>query len=150
MTTVDGVNWNYDITVYPKNDTGDPTLEKSVREAISSTGKTEEFKDYTIKVIGDAKEAKKDGIITDSFKVDSFQHEGLATAAYEGELTVNGNPISRNNTHYQWISDVTTEASDKLGTVTITCDKANKDIVFSTVPEEITSKQSSVINRIFG
>lgn len=56
MTTVDGVNWNYDITVYPKNDTGDPTLEKSVREAISSTGKTEEFAQFATGSSGDIME----------------------------------------------------------------------------------------------
>ena len=39
MTTVDGTAWNYDVTVYPKNQTGNPTLEKTVREAKSSTGK---------------------------------------------------------------------------------------------------------------
>ena len=33
MTTVDGAAWNYDVTVYPKNQTGNPTLEKTVREA---------------------------------------------------------------------------------------------------------------------
>lgn len=49
MTTVSGdVNsaspegghfWNYDVVVYPKNETGIPTLEKTVREAKSDTGK---------------------------------------------------------------------------------------------------------------
>ena len=39
MTTVDGAAWNYDVTVYPKNQTGNPTLDKTVREAKSSTGK---------------------------------------------------------------------------------------------------------------
>ncbi len=49
MTTVDGdknsvshnggTQWNYDITVYPKNETGIPTLEKTVREASKDTGK---------------------------------------------------------------------------------------------------------------
>ena len=39
MTTVDGAAWNYDVTVYPKNQTGNPTLEKTVRESMSSTGK---------------------------------------------------------------------------------------------------------------
>ena len=39
MTTVDGADWNYDVTVYPKNQTGNPTLEKTVRESMSSTGK---------------------------------------------------------------------------------------------------------------
>lgn len=28
MTTIDGKDWNYDVTVYPKNQTGNPTLEK--------------------------------------------------------------------------------------------------------------------------
>ena len=39
MTTIDGSEWNYDVTVYPKNQTGNPTLDKSVREAKNSTGK---------------------------------------------------------------------------------------------------------------
>ena len=39
MTTMDGTAWNYDVTVYPKNQTGNPTLDKTVREAKNSTGK---------------------------------------------------------------------------------------------------------------
>ena len=39
MTTIDGSEWNYDLTVYPKNQTGNPDLEKTVREAKNSTGK---------------------------------------------------------------------------------------------------------------
>lgn len=39
MTTIDGAAWNYDVTVYPKNQTGNPNLEKIVREAKNSTGK---------------------------------------------------------------------------------------------------------------
>ncbi len=39
MTTVDGSEWLYDLTVYPKNQTGNPNLEKTVREAKNSTGK---------------------------------------------------------------------------------------------------------------
>lgn len=39
MTTIDGAVWNYDVTVYPKNQTGNPTLDKTVREAKNSTGK---------------------------------------------------------------------------------------------------------------
>ena len=39
MTTMDGKNWNYDVTVYPKNQTGKPTLKKTVREDKNSTGK---------------------------------------------------------------------------------------------------------------
>lgn len=31
--------WNYDVVVYPKNETGIPTLEKTVREAQKDTGK---------------------------------------------------------------------------------------------------------------
>ena len=33
--------WNYDVVVYPKNETGIPTLEKTVREAIKDTGKND-------------------------------------------------------------------------------------------------------------
>ena len=39
MTTIDGAAWNYDVTVYPKKQTGNPDLEKTVREAKNSTGK---------------------------------------------------------------------------------------------------------------
>lgn len=49
MTTVSGNEhssslegghaWNYDVVVYPKNETGIPTLEKSVREAKADTGR---------------------------------------------------------------------------------------------------------------
>ena len=39
MTTIDGAAWNYDVTVYPKNQTGNPTLDKTARESKNSTGK---------------------------------------------------------------------------------------------------------------
>ena len=39
VTAMDGTAWNYDVTVYPKNQTGNPTLDKTVREAKNSTGK---------------------------------------------------------------------------------------------------------------
>ena len=46
MTTVDGTNaedggerWFYDITLYPKNLTGIPSLEKTLRENVNDTGK---------------------------------------------------------------------------------------------------------------
>jgi hypothetical protein len=41
-TTIDGNEWNYDVTVYPKNATGMPDLEKNVRESKADTGKTRE------------------------------------------------------------------------------------------------------------
>ena len=39
MTTIDGSEWTYDIVIYPKNQTGNPDLEKTVRESKNSTGK---------------------------------------------------------------------------------------------------------------
>ena len=33
-----GHGWNYDVVVYPKNNTGIPSLEKTVRESVKSTG----------------------------------------------------------------------------------------------------------------
>ncbi|MBR4656675.1 MAG: SpaH/EbpB family LPXTG-anchored major pilin [Oscillospiraceae bacterium] len=39
MTTIDGSEWNYDLVLYPKNATGGPTLEKTLREANADTGK---------------------------------------------------------------------------------------------------------------
>ena len=40
-TTIDGTAWNYEVTVYPKNATGSPDLEKTVREAKADTGKND-------------------------------------------------------------------------------------------------------------
>ena len=39
MTAVDGSEWLYDLTVYPKNQTGNSDLKKTVRESKNSTGK---------------------------------------------------------------------------------------------------------------
>ena len=39
MTTIDGSEWIYDIVIYPKNQTGNPDLSKTVRENKNSTGK---------------------------------------------------------------------------------------------------------------
>lgn len=39
MTTIDGAEWNYDLVLYPKNATGGPTLEKTLRESMPDTGK---------------------------------------------------------------------------------------------------------------
>lgn len=39
MTNVDGSEWLYDISVYPKNETDMPTLEKTLRESKADTGK---------------------------------------------------------------------------------------------------------------
>ena len=38
-STADNASWLYDVTLYPKNLTGIPTLEKTVREAKTSSGK---------------------------------------------------------------------------------------------------------------
>ena len=50
MTSVNGTNatdggtrWIYDITLYPKNLTGIPSLEKTLREAKADTGKTDSY-----------------------------------------------------------------------------------------------------------
>lgn len=53
MTTVDGAEWMYDITLYPKNQTGNPTLEKLVRESKEDTGKTEDYAHTATASIGD-------------------------------------------------------------------------------------------------
>ncbi len=47
MTTIDGAEWNYDLVLYPKNATGGPTLEKTLREANADTGKNNGSDDIT-------------------------------------------------------------------------------------------------------
>ena len=53
MTTVDGAEWMYDITLYPKNETGNPTLEKTVRESREDTGKIDSYEHTATASIGD-------------------------------------------------------------------------------------------------
>ena len=61
MTTIDGSEWTYDIAIYPKNQTGNPTLSKTVREDKNSTGKnngsltdiTDGFKHTATASVGD-------------------------------------------------------------------------------------------------
>ena len=38
MTDIDGQEWFYDISCYPKNQTGHPTLDKKVRNAYGTPG----------------------------------------------------------------------------------------------------------------
>ena len=47
MTTIDGAAWNYDLTLYPKNATGGPDLEKTLRESMPDTGKNNGSNDIT-------------------------------------------------------------------------------------------------------
>ena len=56
--TVNGDTWNYDVVVYPKNETGNPTLDKEVRESQTSTGKTEKYSQYATGSAGDVMEYK--------------------------------------------------------------------------------------------
>ena len=61
MTTIDGSEWTYDIVIYPKNQTGNPDLSKTVRENKNSTGKhngsltdiTDGFKHTATASVGD-------------------------------------------------------------------------------------------------
>ena len=46
-STADNASWLYDVTLYPKNLTGIPTLEKTVREAKTSSGKNNGSADIT-------------------------------------------------------------------------------------------------------
>ena len=47
MTSIDGMNWNYDVTVYPKNERTAPTLEKTLRESKADTGKNDDTNSIT-------------------------------------------------------------------------------------------------------
>ena len=60
MTSVNGTNatdggtrWIYDITLYPKNLTGIPSLEKTLREAKADTGKTDDYAHTSTASAGD-------------------------------------------------------------------------------------------------
>ena len=56
MTSADGASWNYNVTVYPKNATGMPSLEKGVREAVASNGKTHAYTEIATASDGDTLE----------------------------------------------------------------------------------------------
>lgn len=53
MTDIGGDNWNYDVVTYPKNQTGNPTLEKSVAEVTSAKGNVLKYEDTATASDGD-------------------------------------------------------------------------------------------------
>lgn len=55
-STTDGASWIYDVTLYPKNLTGIPTLEKTVREAKASSGTSDEYAHTATASVGDTLE----------------------------------------------------------------------------------------------
>lgn len=53
MTDNDGDEWNYDVTAYPKNQTGSPTLDKEVAEVTSAKNGTPAYSDTATACDGD-------------------------------------------------------------------------------------------------
>ena len=72
MTAVNGSNaadggtrWIYDVTVYPKNTTGNPTLEKTVRESKADTDTTDDISDgYAETATGSASDVMEYQIVS--------------------------------------------------------------------------------------
>ncbi|MBQ9733729.1 MAG: SpaH/EbpB family LPXTG-anchored major pilin, partial [Clostridia bacterium] len=109
MTSADGAAWNYDVTVYPKNATGMPTLEKGVREAVASNGKTHTYTEIATASDGDTLEY----CITSKLPSITSASTYLSEYSFNDELA-NGITYSKNDVVIEIFKDEACE--DKVAT----------------------------------
>lgn len=119
MTTIDGNYWNYDVVVYPKNDTGMPTLEKTLRESKIDTGKhngtTDDITDgYAHTATG------SDGDIIDYQIISTLptitsNATALTTYTYVDTLS-KGMEYNKNDVKIEWFKDAACTPANRIAT----------------------------------
>ena len=114
MTSVDGTNaedgghrWIYDVVLYPKNETGIVSLEKTVREAQSSTGKNNASAEITDGFAHNATGSTGD---TMEYQIVSTLPSITSEATYLSEYTfhdalADGLTYSRDGVQIEWFTD---------------------------------------------
>lgn len=121
MTTIDGDDWNYDVTVYPKNETGMPTLEKTLREDKDDTGKhggtTDDITDGY-----DHTGTGSDGDIVDyqiisTLPTITFNATALTTYTYVDTLS-KGIEYNKQDVQIEWFKDKTCTPENLITTWT--------------------------------
>lgn len=135
MTTVDGAEWNYDVTLYPKNETGNPTLEKTVREAQADTGKTEDYAHTATASIGDVVEYR----IVSQLPAITSAASYLTTYTYLDTLS-KGITYNKEDVVITWYSDAA--LSQKI--TTWTEEDGKFDVAYGTGENESTTMTVSM------
>lgn len=108
-STTDGASWIYDVTLYPKNLTGIPTLEKTVREAKASSGTTDEYAHTATASVGDTLE----------YRIISTLPSITSSASYLTDYSFTdtaekGIPFSKNAVTLEFFRD--SSCTDKIAT----------------------------------
>lgn len=108
MTTIDGDAWNYDVVCYPKNETGAPDLEKTVREANADTGKNNgSTNDITDGYVHTATASDGDVVdyqIISTLPTITSSATALTTYTFVDELS-KGIQYNKNDVKIEWFTD---------------------------------------------
>ena len=140
MTTIDGDDWNYAVTIYPKNLTGEPTLSKAVRESADDTGKndgstddiTDGYSGYTSASEGDVVEyqviSKLPTITSDATKLSVYTFVDTLSKGIE---------YNKNDVKIEWFTDE--ECTDLLATWTENDATAKFTVAYGTAANDATT-----------
>lgn len=140
MTTIDGDDWNYDVTIYPKNLTGEPTLSKTVRESADDTGKndgstddiTDGYSSHTSASEGDVVEYQ---IIS---KLPTITSDATHLSAYTFVDTLfKGIEYNKNDVKIEWFTDA--ECTDPIATWTESDNTAKFTVAYGTAANSATT-----------
>ena len=140
MTTLDGDDWHYDVTIYPKNLTGEPTLAKTVRESADDTGNnngstddiTDGYSGYTSASEGDVVEYQ---IIS---KLPTITSDATHLSAYTFVDTLSkGIEYNKNDVKIEWFTDE--ECTDLLMTWTENDATAKFTVAYGTAANDATT-----------
>ena len=141
-TTANGSEWIYDVVIYPKNLTGLPTLDKTVREAKTSTGKNNGTAGITDGYAASATASAGDTV---EYQIISTLPSITSAASYLSQYSFvdtlpAGLTYARNNVVLEFYSEAactnkiaTWTASDEKFTVAYT-DGANGESIMSITP----------------
>lgn len=107
--TTDGASWVYDVTLYPKNLTGIPTLEKAVREAKASSGTSDEYAHTATASVGDTLEYRIVSTLPSITSATTYLTDYSFTDTAE-----KGIPFSKNAVTLEFFRD--SSCTDKIAT----------------------------------
>lgn len=140
MTTIDGDNWNYDVTIYPKNMTGEPTLYKGVRESAEDTGNndgsTDDIHDgYSYFAHASEGDVVEYQIIS---KLPSITSDATELSVYTFVDTLSkGIEYNKNDVKIEWFSDE--ECTELINSWTESDEAAKFTVSYGTAENDATT-----------
>lgn len=140
MTTVDGDEWNYNVSVYPKNQTGEPTLHKGVRESAEDTGdnngSTDDINDgYASRAHASEGDVVEYQIISN---LPSITSNATALSVYTFVDTLSkGIEYNRDDVKVEWLSDE--DCTKLITTWTEDDEEAKFTVAYGTADDDATT-----------